>query len=358
MGLWTGWGWTAPFRHLVTPGGYTMSVAMTNCGLVSWVTILLTSVNRERRQMSKQALMNESQWNIICATVRDEMAALVWPTVTPISLSHDLTHGWAHGTGNYLQLRGAPYLLTNEHVVAQAQGFHIAHLPGPTDNYVLCNTPILADPWPIDLALTRLPQNPSGLGRDLLTTASFERSFSPVENELLFWVGFPGSKASRHEAITDLNAYYSWFGALEVPGIPMLTQLFPTSAPLRDFDPVVHVAVHYPALAQQSPAGALVDVRNPKGMSGSLLWDTKFVARTMSSYQWSVDDARVCGLVWAAHEKPEIVVATRIEYVLPTLLHFLREECAYFHWIHRGRPLWEAWVDWMWAEHEVPDLGS
>jgi alkylated DNA repair protein (DNA oxidative demethylase) len=26
----------APFRHLVTPGGYTMSVAMTNCGRVGW----------------------------------------------------------------------------------------------------------------------------------------------------------------------------------------------------------------------------------------------------------------------------------------------------------------------------------
>ena len=26
----------APFRHLVTPGGYTMSVAMTNCGDVGW----------------------------------------------------------------------------------------------------------------------------------------------------------------------------------------------------------------------------------------------------------------------------------------------------------------------------------
>src|SRR5207249_341954 len=28
----------APFRHLVTPGGYTMSVAMTNCGPVGWVS--------------------------------------------------------------------------------------------------------------------------------------------------------------------------------------------------------------------------------------------------------------------------------------------------------------------------------
>ncbi len=28
----------APFRHLVTPGGYRMSVAMTNCGRVGWVS--------------------------------------------------------------------------------------------------------------------------------------------------------------------------------------------------------------------------------------------------------------------------------------------------------------------------------
>jgi DNA oxidative demethylase len=28
----------APFRYLVTPGGYTMSVAMTNCGTLGWVS--------------------------------------------------------------------------------------------------------------------------------------------------------------------------------------------------------------------------------------------------------------------------------------------------------------------------------
>jgi alkylated DNA repair protein (DNA oxidative demethylase) len=28
----------APFRHLMTPGGFTMSVAMTNCGRVGWVS--------------------------------------------------------------------------------------------------------------------------------------------------------------------------------------------------------------------------------------------------------------------------------------------------------------------------------
>jgi alkylated DNA repair protein (DNA oxidative demethylase) len=30
-------GAAAPFRHLVTPGGFRMSVAMTNCGELGWV---------------------------------------------------------------------------------------------------------------------------------------------------------------------------------------------------------------------------------------------------------------------------------------------------------------------------------
>jgi DNA oxidative demethylase len=29
---------TSPFRHMVTPGGYRMSVAMTNCGMAGWVS--------------------------------------------------------------------------------------------------------------------------------------------------------------------------------------------------------------------------------------------------------------------------------------------------------------------------------
>ncbi len=28
----------APFRHLITPGGHRMSVAMTNCGSLGWVS--------------------------------------------------------------------------------------------------------------------------------------------------------------------------------------------------------------------------------------------------------------------------------------------------------------------------------
>ena len=32
-----------------------------------------------------------------------------------------------------------------------------------------------------------------------------------------------------------------------------------------------------------------------------------------------------------------------------------RREAAYFHWIDRGRPLWEEMIDWEWAVAAIPD---
>jgi hypothetical protein len=302
--------------------------------------------------------MDKAQWDALCAAVRDEMAEYVCPFVTPISQSDDLLRGVAWGTGNYLSLRGVPCLLTNEHVVADAVGSHLAHLPGPTDDYVLCNTPIFTDRWPVDAAVTRLQQNPAGPQRDMISVAHFDREFSPAESELLFWLGFPGSTAFRGEPLTKQNIHYSWFGELQYPGIPVLTQLFPAPIPaLEGYDATKHVVLHYPAKATRFP-GEELDTLNPKGMSGSFLWDTKFVARTAAGKKWSVEDARICGLVWAAYDKPEVVVGTRIECVLPMLIQFFREECAYFHWIARGRPLGDDLGDWRWAEEQIIDFQS
>ena len=46
----------APFRHMITPSGYTMSVAMTNCGQVGWVT------SRNGYRYEHQDPENSSAW--------------------------------------------------------------------------------------------------------------------------------------------------------------------------------------------------------------------------------------------------------------------------------------------------------
>jgi hypothetical protein len=125
----------------------------------------------------------------------------------------------------------------------------------------------------------------------MISVAHFDREFSPAESELLFWLGFPGSTAFRGEPLTKQNIHYSWFGELQYPGIPVLTQLFPAPIPaLEGYDATKHVVLHYPAKATRFP-GEELDTLNPKGMSGSFLWDTKFVARTAAGKKWSVEDA-------------------------------------------------------------------
>jgi alkylated DNA repair protein (DNA oxidative demethylase) len=55
----------APFRHLITPGGHVMSVAMTNCGDLGWVT--------DRRGYRYQRL--------------DPLSGAAWPPLPPTLLS-------------------------------------------------------------------------------------------------------------------------------------------------------------------------------------------------------------------------------------------------------------------------------
>ncbi len=303
--------------------------------------------------------MNEEEirrkWEEMCSAVRDEMGAYAYRFATPLSLTEDLQFGQALGTGNYIELNQATYLMTNDHVVTEALGGHLAHLPGPTDDYVGCGNPIMGTGWPYDVALMRLEASLSG-HRGALKPSCFDRCFRPVEHELMFWLGYPGSTAERHEPITSKNIRHTWFGHLHTPAYPILVQEAPVTRVIPKFDPRAHVVLHYPSRAQRSAHGGLESLPNPKGMSGSLLWDTKFLACAAAGTEWSPEAARVCGLVWAAHGEPEIVVATKIEHVRPWLLFFLRQECAYFRWLRRGRPDNDALADWVWAEQQVPDL--
>jgi len=48
---------SAPFRHMVTPGGFSMSVAMTNCGAYGWVT------DRRGYRYEKQDPLTGKDWS-------------------------------------------------------------------------------------------------------------------------------------------------------------------------------------------------------------------------------------------------------------------------------------------------------
>jgi hypothetical protein len=60
---------------------------------------------------------------------------------------------------------------------------------------------------------------------------------------------------------------------------------------------------------------------DPHAMSGSLVWNTRFVEMSRRNEHWSPGDAVVTGLLWSWPDESKIV-ATRIEYVRSFLLTF------------------------------------
>lgn len=61
----------APLRHLVTPGGHTMSVAMSNCGALGWVS------DRRGYRYSPQDPLSGQPWPAMPARWRELAAAAV-----------------------------------------------------------------------------------------------------------------------------------------------------------------------------------------------------------------------------------------------------------------------------------------
>ncbi len=262
--------------------------------------------------------MTQAEWDQLCFMVRDQMTAFVAPSVTPISRSDDKEKGFALGTGTYLCLpSGVTVLLTNEHVGRKAKTAHLSHLPVSGSHYELLPVFKVRSP-PEDLAVCSILSARLEVKRRALSMNSLDTCFDPADKELFYWLGFPGTKVSRHDAIFEHDILCSWFGELQTAGMPMLSQQYPEwpEGLPQDYDPTYHALVHYPTMARRGPNEKEVELPNPAGLSGSLLWDTKAVACLQHGQTWEPSKARVCGVIWAIWNKPEVVVATKVQFLL------------------------------------------
>jgi hypothetical protein len=212
---------------------------------------------------------------------------------------------------------------------------------------------------PIDMALMRLGEEWEQATKNVVPISLFDNSYSPADGEFLFFVGFPGTRATRLQTpIPAIHGRYTAFGGpIDNLAVPVITQAFPGDpGPLISFDYEFHSAIHLPARAPRVEGGPPVDLPNATGMSGSLLWDTKFVACANAGIPWGPNFAKVCGLVRTAYPRPEVAGFTRVEHLMPVLLDWIRRERAFIHWLDRGSPLWEEYIDWEWSEREFQRL--
>jgi hypothetical protein len=264
--------------------------------------------------------MNQAELHQIAQETKERMAHFVTQFVTPVSRSDGPDYGWAGGTGSYTwpgDSLGA-YLLTNDYVVNNSEAHLISHLPRQNQEYVVVEKPFHSWPEPIDFACAPIILEILSDEKACLCLDQFDDRHHPVNHELLFFLGFPGTTLSRWDPANENRTLYSWGNELEVPGYPFLTQAVAESldmVPSR-YNQEFHELIHYPGEARREANGEMIEVRNPRGLSGSLLWDTKRVACYANGVEWQPEYARVCGMIWLAGEESPVLVATRIEHIL------------------------------------------
>lgn len=284
-----------------------------------------------------------------------EMARHVDQFITPISQPEDEDRGRPVGSGTYLQINGCTYLVTNEHVARWMLESGIAHLPHRGDNYRRL-PPINVLDFPVDVGIVRLDHaSLDGATQVPLPIDRFDERYDPVPGEILFLCGYP---VYARRGITEYEIrqpHGTHFGFLSPPGVPVLT--YPVMEPDRfpaGLDREFHAVVNYEGLAFRSGEEGPRESPDPSGLSGSLLWDTKFMA--CEGEGWSPSMARVCGQINRWNDERGLLIATKVEKLREALLSSVRHEAAYFNWIDRGQPLWDDLADWVLTERSIPRL--
>jgi hypothetical protein len=249
---------------------------------------------------------SSEEWDAHCRRVVREMASHASRYSTPISLSMNADRTGKHlGTGSYHDLFGFKVLLTCEHVLKFHADNRLAHKLRDHDRYVLLGEV----GWPIDAGVASITGwDAVRHGSEALPLVRMDMVHTPMTHELLFIHGYASENAQfvYDELRTDGTAYLGRQAAL--PENENLNLRF-------------HFGIEYRRDAAILAFGER-GLPNPHSMSGSLVWNTRFVECALDKKDWTPEEAVVTGLLWSWPDEHH-VVATRIEYVRSFLLSAL-----------------------------------
>jgi hypothetical protein len=165
--------------------------------------------------------------------------------------------------------------------------------------------PFCAKEYPADVALTKIKDeawNACQHHARPIPINHFSEKHNPVEGELMFMIGYSDERSDFH------------FGTLFLPGTPYLTQS--VDFPKEFGDIKFHFSIYYkPDLAVSVDSSAR-GLPKPPGMSGSLVWNTRFLETIQKGETWSPKKSCVTGIVWGWPSSDASLLATRVEHMM------------------------------------------
>lgn len=240
--------------------------------------------------------VNSQNWAQSCETVTKAMADFTRPYITPISSPDKYVNsrGTHKGTGNFVNLFGKRLLITNEHVIKKNEDHGNAIMFHGNDTYFRPTRTFPAIEFPYDTAIGHISDDtwnntfPSHQAKAIPESKILSSHADNLE-EIFFVQGFPGQLSMQ---LT---------GLLNTQSASISTQQLSYSSQQISTDS--HFAIHF---APHKLDESVRNLDDPEGMSGSLVWNTRFFECQSLGKTWSPDEAVVTGLAYSFDEDSKI----------------------------------------------------
>ncbi|NIF29463.1 hypothetical protein F3J44_24235 [Pantoea sp. Tr-811] len=254
--------------------------------------------------------------------------------------------GDLHGTGNLIQIEELKYLLTCEHVAKFIKRDELC-IAFRNEGIVfgLAN-PASALLDPADIAIVGISDNDwecEPHEKKCIQLAQLADRHSPMEGEWMYISGYPGELAHAWPPMPDEIGRTQESGQQHFTAISFMCQIREEfddelsnehPRPLED----MHFLLPYsPEIVEYMSEGPDKVLPLPPGLSGSLVWNTRYVEVTSSGRAWEPEDARITGIIWGGSSKSGVLVATPVGYIWQLIDSTISN-------IKAGRPYWNNGV--------------
>ena len=249
-----------------------------------------------------------AEWPAQCEDVLRRMYDAVSRFTVPISISLSDTHGKHLGTGSFVDLGRIITLASCEHVMGKRKNNNLAHRVVGIDRYIAVTGSGACIVEPVDVgvvAISPVLWDEYARKSEAIPENRMAVLHDAAPNELFFVFGF-----------AEENSHF-FFDTLEVNGTAYLCRETPLPSHSR-LARQIHFALEYNQDLATKAFGEH-GLPKPPGMSGSLVWNTRFVECSNEGKEWTPGYADVAGMVWFWSED-DVIAATRVEYVRSFLL--------------------------------------
>jgi len=215
-----------------------------------------------------------------------------------------------HGTGSFFFLEDTRMLITCEHVANVSANITLGMTQYGAEHALSIPGVFAVSEYPVDVAAIHIPDknwNRVPHTAKCVESNMLSRKHEPVEGEYLYVYGFPGDDAAVG------------FGQHSHRGLAVFSHEIEFSSITVDEEPKpiepYHFLIPYNPEHAKLLEGSNSVLSRAAGMSGSLVWNTRYVEVSSQGGKWKPEDARVTGILWGHSSKAGVLVATKIEYL-------------------------------------------